>query len=253
MFKKIDNVELSRKVYKMLLDLLKDGEFDGIKRLPSEIELAERIGVSRSVIRDACGILEAEGFITRKRGIGTLINQEVVHTSCRLDLENNFAALIEREGYSSAVKRFPIKEGFMPDGERYYQKDKLLYANSRPAIYIQDRLMLDRPGEATGARVDDKKSMHIHIEKLSKNLAGITLLNITPKVGIESDMKILEIPSHEPYIEMVEREFDLDQNLVIHSKILFRGDMFNFTVLRKRPFEKNQKGVNQHLAEMFLS
>lgn len=253
MFKKIDNMELSRKAYKMLLDLLMGGEFDGVKKLPSEIELAEKIGVSRSVIRDACSILEAEGFITRKRGIGTLINQEVVHTSCRLDLENDFAAIIEREGYSLDVKHFPIKEGYMSSGERYCQNEKLMYADSRPAIFIQDRLMLDRTEDGGGVNVDDRQSMHRHIEKLSRKLAGITLLNISPMVGNEGDMEKLDIPSHEPYIEMVEREFDLDQNLVVHSKILFRSDMFSFTVLRKRPFERKQDGLSQHLFEMFLA
>ncbi len=43
----------------------------GAGRLPSERELAEELGVSRRVLRQALGLLEAEGRISRQHGRGT--------------------------------------------------------------------------------------------------------------------------------------------------------------------------------------
>lgn len=47
-------------------------------RLPSEENIAGQLGVSRVKIRDVLSQLEAAGYVTRKRGVGTLINRYVL-------------------------------------------------------------------------------------------------------------------------------------------------------------------------------
>ncbi|MCB0175689.1 MAG: winged helix-turn-helix transcriptional regulator, partial [Anaerolineae bacterium] len=44
-------------------------------RIPSEMELASELGVSRTTIRDALSRLELEGTIYRKQGAGTFVNE----------------------------------------------------------------------------------------------------------------------------------------------------------------------------------
>ncbi len=62
----------------------------GAGRLPSERELAETLGVSRRVLRQALGLLEAEGRISRQHGRGTFATdarhaqQTLVHEMSRL-------------------------------------------------------------------------------------------------------------------------------------------------------------------------
>lgn len=46
----------------------KDGAF-----LPKEVELANRLGISRNTIRQATNKLENEGLLIRKKGIGTKV------------------------------------------------------------------------------------------------------------------------------------------------------------------------------------
>jgi DNA-binding FadR family transcriptional regulator len=63
----------------------------GSGRLPSERELAEEFGVSRRVLRQALGLLEAEGRISRQHGRGTFATdarhatQSLVHEMSRLN------------------------------------------------------------------------------------------------------------------------------------------------------------------------
>jgi DNA-binding FadR family transcriptional regulator len=50
-----------------------DGRWAAGERLPTEIELATRLGVSRTVVRDALRVLEARGLIDVRRGSGTRV------------------------------------------------------------------------------------------------------------------------------------------------------------------------------------
>lgn len=62
----------------------------GAGRLPSERELSEELGVSRRVLRQALGLLEAEGRISRQHGRGTFATdarhatESLVHEMSRL-------------------------------------------------------------------------------------------------------------------------------------------------------------------------
>ena len=78
---------MSTQVSALLIRELSEGVFQQADRLPSEVELSERLGVSRTVIRDALSDLEREGLIERVRGIGTVINREIVNLTSRLDLK----------------------------------------------------------------------------------------------------------------------------------------------------------------------
>ena len=50
-----------------------DGSFSTGTRLPTEFELADSFGVSRTAIRDALRLLEARGLVDIRRGTGTIV------------------------------------------------------------------------------------------------------------------------------------------------------------------------------------
>ena len=68
-----------------LLEELENGRYSGAAQLPSELELASDLGVSRTVVRDALSELERDGYLERVRGIGTLVNRDVVQLKNRMD------------------------------------------------------------------------------------------------------------------------------------------------------------------------
>jgi GntR family transcriptional repressor for pyruvate dehydrogenase complex len=55
--------------------LILDGVLEAGTKLPPQRELAEQIGVSRTVIREAMQILETKGLLESRHGFGTLIRQ----------------------------------------------------------------------------------------------------------------------------------------------------------------------------------
>src|SRR6202790_5834365 len=58
-----------------IAELIGRGEFDDEGRLPSELVLANRFGVSRAVVREALSHLRSMGFIVSRKGSGSYIKQ----------------------------------------------------------------------------------------------------------------------------------------------------------------------------------
>jgi GntR family transcriptional regulator len=56
--------------------LISSTKFENGALLPREVELANRLGVSRSTIRQATNKLENEGLIVRKKGVGTRVAEK---------------------------------------------------------------------------------------------------------------------------------------------------------------------------------
>ncbi|HET6443257.1 MAG TPA: FadR/GntR family transcriptional regulator [candidate division Zixibacteria bacterium] len=74
-FRAIDSDEglLSQVVADYITDLIMSGELDEGDRLPSERELAEEMGVSRTVVREAIKLLRAAGLLRVRVGIGSFV------------------------------------------------------------------------------------------------------------------------------------------------------------------------------------
>jgi GntR family transcriptional regulator len=68
----VSGIAKYQKVIQQLEAMIQSGIYND-RKLPAEPELAEKLGVSRSVIRQAYGELERGGVIERRAGIGTTL------------------------------------------------------------------------------------------------------------------------------------------------------------------------------------
>ena len=82
------------------------------RRLPSEEELCRLLGVSRATVREALSILCREGFVSKRHGIGNLVNRSVLDTPMRFDLERGLRRMLEDAGYqASTIREMPESPG----------------------------------------------------------------------------------------------------------------------------------------------
>ena len=89
---------ISQQIAARMLEELRSGCYAGADRLPAEVELAANLGVSRTVVRDALSDLERDGYLERVRGIGTLVNRDVVRVENRMDQKLEFNRMIRSIG-----------------------------------------------------------------------------------------------------------------------------------------------------------
>ena len=68
-------LNLSGRVAAVLLEKIREGGFPPGSRLPTELVMAQRFGVSRTVIREAIISLKAEGMVETRQGSGAFVRQ----------------------------------------------------------------------------------------------------------------------------------------------------------------------------------
>ena len=75
MLEKLQRVKLSEEILFRLKEMIKTGQFGYGDKLPVEKRMAEIFGVSRTTVREALAVLEAEGWVTTRRGGGTFVKR----------------------------------------------------------------------------------------------------------------------------------------------------------------------------------
>lgn len=234
---------ISTKLTAKLIDELRFGDFKNDDRLPSEVELAERYKVSRSVIRDVLSNLEREGFVERGRGIGTLIHRDIVNLENRLDLKYEYYQLIRGVGAVPSCDNVRLHEKPADEelavrldidvGETVIVCEKRILANGKPVIYSIDHLPqqlfgnIDYKMLAWDTPVFDLLEEYCGIV-VDTDIASLQVVNAT-----ESWAKTLEVPAGQALFFVDEVGYYKLSRPIIQT-FGYYTNFFNFAMLRKK-------------------
>ncbi len=218
------------------------GMFSDRSRLPRETELAEMLGISRTQLRDTLSELEREGYITRRHGVGTIINRHVLQVANRMDIEVEFFDMVRRCGYEPAIGHVEGWEDTadqttaeilgIPVGSRVIRMVRVVTADGEPAIYCEDVLpkaLAVRPYAA-----DDMKSMIFKfLRKFCDKEAYMDLTSLHAGAADEKLAHFLNVPVGKPLLNMKEVDYDIEGNIIFCSDQYYT-DLIQHTVLRKK-------------------
>ena len=79
-----DALTLTAQIYRNCVDAIVEGRLAPGARLPSARQLAADWGVARNTVDDALGRLQAEGFVDRRVGVGTVVAADVPGRDARI-------------------------------------------------------------------------------------------------------------------------------------------------------------------------
>jgi GntR family transcriptional regulator len=205
--------------------------------------LAEKLGISRTQLRDVLASLEREGFITRRHGVGTIINKHVLTAQARMDIEVEFLEMIRRCGYTpgEAFVRFEDSVAderiaghlHIPVGTPVLKIIRLCTADGRPAIYCEDTLERSR----VTAKLTQAELALPFFQFLQHHCGIIPYLDLTdlrPVAANEKLAELLQVPVGAPLLHMDEVDYDIEGNPVFCSEEYFADGFFRHTVLRKK-------------------
>lgn len=233
----------SKAIRAQLLSAMREGAYAASERLPRESVLAETLGISRTQLRDILASLEREGFITRRHGVGTIINRHVLGATTRMDIEVEFLDMIRQNGHEPAVASVRVSDGVADEkiagqlqievGTPIIRIARLCTADGRPAIYCED--VVEKALASGNYTITDFKLPIFHfLQQFCGIYPYMDLTDVRPAVADAALAEIFQVPMGSPLLNMDEVDFDIDGRPVFCSNEYFVDGVFRHTVMRKK-------------------
>jgi GntR family transcriptional regulator len=234
----------NRHLYLQVIDHLKHDIDNGIykekEKLPSEFDLAKKLGVSRATLREALRILEEENVIVRRHGVGTFVNSKPMFTS-GIEQLNSVTKMIEQAGkkpgtiFLSSSTQGPTEEDIRRFScsldEGIVLIERVRTANGNPVVYCVDKIPESILPDAFS---HEDGSIFEILEKEANRRIAYAVAQIEPIGYHEKVSPILECDPEAALLVLKQMHFDEKDEPVLYSVNYFKADIFSFQVLRKR-------------------
>lgn len=226
----------------------KIAKYDG--RLPSETQLSQKYGVSRSTVREVLARLESAGVVVRRRGIGTFISEPLRTQPDMiwgwLDQAPAFIDLIAQAGYESRdevlhVEVRPAGEDVgepldLPADESVVAFEKRFWADDNPIIYswtavAQKLIDCEENGDLLSPDLYRRS-----IYQFLRNYCGRDVSHQTSEVhAIQADERMaqhLHCEPGAPVLYVAEIGYAEEGIPLFYATHFFRGDRVSFRQIR---------------------
>lgn len=211
-------------------------------RLPSEPELARRMGVSRATLREAMRSFEGQGLIRRRQGVGTFVVAQVPVIDAGLEVLESIEAIAQRKSMPVNMGELQVKQVpsdaeqaealGIPLGTPITDVTRVIYTDSRPIAFLEDILPADILSVSevesgfTGSVLD--LLLRRGDPKLSQSRTDIRAIGATQKVA-----RALQIQRDAVILLFVAKLYTEDGRVVDYSFSDFLPGYFHFHVNRK--------------------
>lgn len=122
-------------------------------RLPSEPDLAKRLGVSRATLREAMRSFEGQGLIRRRQGVGTFVAGNILVIDAGLEVLESIETLARRTGLAVRMGELRVEQIQadekhaaalnLPVGADLTRVSRVIYADQRPIAFLVDNVPAD--------------------------------------------------------------------------------------------------------------
>jgi len=236
--------QLSEITIQKLLQEIETGRFCDCNMLPPEEELAEIMGVSRSVIRVCLAKMENDGWVTRKHGIGTIINKYVVDIKSRLDISLRLNKAIEYSGKHASLEVLEVRWSTpdetvrsalkIPEDEPVLKTRIRFLADGKPAIYCEDFIPKHIVNVDNIEKNDLFPSIYEFMEKFCNDARIETYVTEVRAIPLTREAtEALEVPDGCTMLHLAETGYNLKSIPCIYSREFFWDKVVDHFVIRK--------------------
>ena len=236
--------QLSQMITDSILNDIRNGIYKGQKFLPPEVDLAKTYNVSRNMVRESLTRLEREGWISRKHGVGTIINWDIISAQTRLDLNYELYRTLELSGKVPRTKSVTFRtEPASGDiafylgithGDPVLRSARLILADGEPAMYCIDYLPEKFLNTHDYSAADLKENFFKFVDRfcgiqIETNLAEIRAVPVPKEVS-----DAMEIPEDSTLLYIGEIGYDMRSNPILYSEEYFIDGMIRHMIVRKK-------------------
>ena len=230
----------SQQVKADLLAHIEEGKLKRNDPLPSEAAMAKTLNVSRNTVREAYILLEKEGVIVRRHGIGTFVaDSQVIRDSLNEFLP--FAQIIEKGGYTPGFETLSMSIDSAPahvckvlqieNGEKIRRIKRLVRADKQPVIYVDD--FISPAVENAALNWDAFDGNMVKFLSSSNQIALHQIQsNIRVKALSTEIAKYLQLKKDAPILNVWSTIYTVENQPVTFSEVCFNSDVIELNIVR---------------------
>jgi len=227
----------------MLLDMLRDEQYEAGSSIPSEFELAERFNVSRATIREALKGLVQEGLLDCRHGKGyfVLSREAVIHKP--ITQWQSVTDLMADMGYTVENRVLRVREESptpqvrralqLEDGQTVVQLERVRISQGGPLIYSIDifprafisGLLQEQDWSGSLINLFDERWRL----RIVSSRTRIRAMMLSPELCAE-----IGVPAQTAWLCMEQLNVTKDGRPVLFSQDYHRGENFELYVSRRR-------------------
>ena len=209
-------------------------------RLPSEATISKSLGVSRNTLREAYLLLENEGLIVRRHGLGTFIAQSpVLEDSLNEFLP--FGQIIQAGGYTPRfmtlsneleIAHADVCDIFKISKESILRRiNRIVFANEQPVIFISDFIRSDIESIDLDWNDFDGNMVQFLSDHIDTNLYQIQSKIRAAALSTEIAHH-LDLPNGTPVLNVRSTIFAIDNTAISYSNIYFNSNIIEMNTVR---------------------
>jgi GntR family transcriptional regulator len=225
-----------------LRQAITEGTFRPGSQLPTEAELCEMLGVSRTVVREALRVLEDDGLVTRRHGVGTFVRNHPILKN--LNFNFGITEMIESAGLKPGTSHLAVlketadeeksQQLRVPLGTPLTTVERVRTADGRPVVFSIDTLtdtLIER------AQFDPERLRTESIYKLLQNSLGQAveygIARLLPVTAPEHVAEKLQLPRNAITLYIVQTDYSATDEPLVYSCEYHLPDAFDFLVWRR--------------------
>jgi GntR family transcriptional regulator len=227
-----------------LRQAITSGTYRPGSQLPTEAELCEMLGVSRTVVREALRVLEDDGLVARRHGVGTFVRNHPILKN--LNFNFGITEMIESAGLKSGTSHLAIQKE-TADQEKAEQLrvalgtplitvERVRTANGRPVVYSLDTLtesLIQRAG--FDPQLLRTESIYNILQTSLGKVIEYGIARLLPVAAPHRVTEKLQLPPNALTLYIVQTDYSSGDEPIVYSCEYHLPDAFDFMVWRRGP------------------
>ncbi len=229
-------VPLHHQVRNYLLGCIERGELQPGQQLLQEREYAARFGISLAPVRQAILDLVKEGYLYRVPGRGTFVREQKVEE--KISILSSFSESMRAKGLNAVLHVVELRVGMAPPSVR-----AVLEAEDQQFVFLQRVALIEGKAIALlssylpARLVPGLETLDFNGRSLYRTLEerySIVLARAESTIEVvrcrSNQSTVLGIPPGTPMLQVEGKTYDVTDQFVEFSQILYRADRFRFTI-----------------------
>jgi len=225
--------------------LLESGQYPPGRQLPTEPELAQQLGISRSTLREAMRAFEERGWISRRQGVGTFVRQLPAHPpviESGLEVLESIDQIARRMGLQTHMGEALVEERLATSAElvglgletasTVLSVARTILVEAQPVAYLQDSLPLTYLRQADLRDGFSGSVLDFLLRRGHPRLA-YSYTRLTATAADAGLARLLHVTRGTPLLKMEAQLYSTEDHIVDYSISYFVPGTIDFHVVRR--------------------